>query len=403
MASGRRIIVVGRYFSESCAKNRREKVGFDIRPDTEPIVQIIEQIDMKKIRLPEFQRDFVWDLTRTYELFDSFCRGIFTGSIVYGYPTFEISVRDLDQRPRKGKGSRARLESTYLNDEEIRRLGNDAVRTRLVLDGQQRLTSLYRALKDIDPVWVIFKTEAEIEKDFPDRNVADLPLENVFYSVEGREDPDRPSIRLGTLYKKMREANWLEKEVREKCFDNTAFAAAIESEDLRTEAFKNVIVYMGKLEDVLKNQKLIANFNFEMTGEKFALFFERSNSLGIQLTFIDILEAKLIHGFDLRKRMEEFEGTNKELGTVNREVIARAVAYVVSDGSKAGKNYILGKLKAEDFEKNWDEITDLYKKCVYFLKNNHYILSSDWIPYRNALIPMMMFLKELPHQLRGDE
>lgn len=39
---------------------------------TKSIIGIIEMIDSKCITLPEFQRNFVWDISRTYELFDSF-------------------------------------------------------------------------------------------------------------------------------------------------------------------------------------------------------------------------------------------------------------------------------------------------------------------------------------------
>ena len=40
---------------------------------TESIKNLINAIDKHDIYLPEFQRDFVWDLTRTYDLFDSLC------------------------------------------------------------------------------------------------------------------------------------------------------------------------------------------------------------------------------------------------------------------------------------------------------------------------------------------
>ena len=42
-----------------------------ITPDTESIINIVEKIDAGTVSLPEFQRDFVWDISRTFDLFDS--------------------------------------------------------------------------------------------------------------------------------------------------------------------------------------------------------------------------------------------------------------------------------------------------------------------------------------------
>ena len=43
-----------------------------ITPDTESIINIVEKIDIGTVSLPEFQRDFVWDISRKYDLFDSY-------------------------------------------------------------------------------------------------------------------------------------------------------------------------------------------------------------------------------------------------------------------------------------------------------------------------------------------
>lgn len=40
--------------------------------DTDSIIGIVDMVDSGNIALPEFQRDFVWDISRTYDLFDSY-------------------------------------------------------------------------------------------------------------------------------------------------------------------------------------------------------------------------------------------------------------------------------------------------------------------------------------------
>ena len=54
----------------------------EINAQTESILEIIKAIESSKMMLPEFQRDFRWELDRTYDLFDSLARGIFIGTLL---------------------------------------------------------------------------------------------------------------------------------------------------------------------------------------------------------------------------------------------------------------------------------------------------------------------------------
>ena len=358
---------------------------------TESILEIVKEIDSGKIVLPEFQRDFVWDTERTYDLFDSLIKDVFIGSIIYGVPSFALSVRELDNRPRKGVGSRKKLNTKYYTDEDI----TTQTRTTglyMVLDGQQRITSIYRALKGTDSVWISFKTSEELAEDEQEKKISDISLESLVFEISGKQNSNRISISMEEVYQKIDEG-LLEEDLK-LFFEKTEFACNLPEEEKRL-CFKSYVWYMQKIEDMLKSDKMVAYFLLDMSADKFALFFERSNSRGISLSFIDILVAKLINGFNLKKEIENFEEKNTPI-SLNRELIARAIAYLVSDGKKVDKKYILANLSADHFDKYWKEITQLYVSAINYLINNHYILSMKWIPYPNTIIPIMMFLKELP-------
>lgn len=49
----------------------------DTRSQTESILDIIKGVDNRSIMLPEFQRDFRWEIEQTFDLFDSLIRDIF--------------------------------------------------------------------------------------------------------------------------------------------------------------------------------------------------------------------------------------------------------------------------------------------------------------------------------------
>ena len=152
-----------------------------------------------------------------------------------------------------------------------------------------------------------------------------------------------------------------------------------------------------KLLELYKQQKVVAFYLLDMSLDKFCTFFERSNSRGIQLNFIDILAAKLYHGFNLRKSIEEFDAQSKY--QLNREIVVRALAYLVSKEAggpvKIDRKAILDGLEATDFDSYWNKICRLYTLSLDYLNSQHYILSQDWMPSENMVIPIMVFLNEI--------
>lgn len=107
-----------------------------------------------------------------------------------------------------------------------------------------------------------------------------------------------------------------------------------------SKEFTTYLTQLKNLEHLFRQEKLVAYYLLDTDEEKFALFFERSNSKGIQLNFIDILAAKLYAGFNLRAKIEEFEEQNPTL-ELNREVLVRTISFHVSQGKEIGRSYIL--------------------------------------------------------------
>ncbi len=132
----------------------------DNQSQTKSLLEIVAGIRNRTIMLPEFQRDFRWELEQTYDLFDSLIRDIFIGTIIYGKPSFAMTLRDIDQRPRKGKGSSTALRTFDYPIEEIRRK-TQTENFRIVLDGQQRITSIFRALVGIDTVYAVLRGDID--------------------------------------------------------------------------------------------------------------------------------------------------------------------------------------------------------------------------------------------------
>lgn len=99
------------------------------------IFQLVNEIDSGETVLPAIQRDFVWDTDRIELLFDSLFRGYPVG-IVLLWETYQpVQIR------RFAKDYRKDALHNFDDNAKARR------RIKLVLDGQQRLSSLYVALR----------------------------------------------------------------------------------------------------------------------------------------------------------------------------------------------------------------------------------------------------------------
>src|SRR6187551_3428610 len=95
------------------------------------VEELVGMIERGELRLPEMQRRYVWRSTRVRDLLDSLYRG---------YPSGAILLWETDEK-------------VPLQEFAVTQQGNPYQSTRLLLDGQQRLTSLSAVFRG-DPVTV---------------------------------------------------------------------------------------------------------------------------------------------------------------------------------------------------------------------------------------------------------
>lgn len=87
------------------------------------LAKLIEDIDMGELALPDIQRPFVWSASKVRDLFDSMYRGYPVGYLLFWENDYQEHTREIGTD----------------NKQKIPKL--------LIVDGQQRLTSLFAVLK----------------------------------------------------------------------------------------------------------------------------------------------------------------------------------------------------------------------------------------------------------------
>jgi uncharacterized protein with ParB-like and HNH nuclease domain len=103
---------------------------------TQTIIEAVRDIDEGRYRLPSIQRSFVWEADQVYKLLDSLMRDYPIGAFLLWRPGTELQVRTRRFVKDHVPGQR------HISGDEGIEHG-----TYLVLDGQQRLQSLYLAFK----------------------------------------------------------------------------------------------------------------------------------------------------------------------------------------------------------------------------------------------------------------
>ena len=90
--------------------------------------KLIEDIDVGEIGLPEIQRPFIWRNAKVRDLFDSMYRGFPVGYLLFWVNGFSEIHRQIGTEEKQ----------------KVSRL--------LIVDGQQRLTSLYAVIEGVPVV-----------------------------------------------------------------------------------------------------------------------------------------------------------------------------------------------------------------------------------------------------------
>lgn len=231
------------------------------------LATLIQQIDMGIIGLPDIQRPFVWPDTKVRDLFDSMYKGYPVGYFLFW--------ANANVEHTKGIGTSAKQKHPNL----------------LIVDGQQRLTSLYAVIKAQEIIRENY-TKATIV-------IAFNPLEAKF------EIPDA-SIRKNPRYFQNISQIWQPNiniiKVINEFLEN--LKKSVELTDAEEENIQNAFMQLKNLESYpFSALELSTN----ITEEQVADVFVRINSQGKTLNQADfILTLMSVFWEEGRKDLEEF-------------------------------------------------------------------------------------------------
>jgi len=308
---------------------------------------LMSDIEKGIIKIPQFQRDFVWSKEKSAKLLDS---------IVKGYPigTFILWKTKEELRVLKNLGG-LELPKTPKGDF-----------IQYVIDGQQRLTTLFASLKGLK-----IKRE-DHEEDYSEFYIDLEATEDAQIILTGRDDIDNHQIiKLHDL---------LYGELTTLVSYPKHLIARIQQ-------------YRDRLNAYQFSSVLIKEASIDVATE----IFTRLNVGGKPLTVFEIMVAKTFDAkrdFDLAEKYDEIvsELDTVDYGTIPESVILQTVSVILTKECRKKDILQLSKKKVID---TWPHAVDAIKSAVDYFRNYYRIPVSYLLPYPNLIVPFSYFFYKM--------
>lgn len=346
------------------------------------IAQVIEGIDNNSYLLPAIQREFVWSSDKIEWLFDSIMRDYPISSFLFwrvegktkGQYKFYSFLRDFRE---KFKTHNSEFNTNGAND------------FMAVLDGQQRLTSLYIGLKGSyaykkPNVWWI-----DNEQNIPTRYL----YLNIEKPLEEEEDGRIYEFKFLTIDEYNKEPNkWFKVGDILKLKDIFTFSEYLDDNDLK----KNKFSYrtLSTLHQKIFTANIINYFlETEQNIDKALNIFIRINSGGEPLNFSDLIMSIAVANWtkkDARKEIFNLIDEIRDNGFfISKDFVLKVFLVLYSSNIKF-KVTNFSVENAKEFEEKWEDIRAAISSVFQLIKTFGYTEAT--LTSKNALIPIIYYI-----------
>ena len=310
------------------------------KPDNRKYFDLIQHIKNGAIKIPKFQREFVWEIEQSAKLLDS---------ILKGYPIGTFIIWKTKHRLNNIKN----LGGVNLPESPT----GDYIQ--YVLDGQQRLASLFVAIEGLkinkgNNVIDYNEIFIDLTKDKDDSD-----------QIVTSEKPENQSIKIYDLLN-----------------GGSQFFV-----DNYKEHLAKIDFYRLQFETYAFSAIDIVDYPIDKAVDVFT----RINTTGKSLSLFEIMVATTYDEktFDLA---EKYEKLSKELNDVDYEIPDAALLQCISlnlVGDCTRKTIL--SLKKQDIIDCWDDVVNSIKDAVDYFQIEFQIPVSKILPYRSLIVPFSYF------------
>ncbi len=360
---------------------------------TMTIKEAIDKIVARTFLIPAIQRKFVWNSDQIEVLFDSIMRGYPINSFMF----WEVKDNEIKNGFKFYELLKDYREFFRDTNPDVDTKGNSDFEA--IIDGQQRLTSLYIGLKGSYGDRLARKWLKDCEENIPTKHLylnlsEPLPDENErlmvyhFQFLTDREFNNRNGNGNAIWYRINHILTFNDRNELDAYIDKMGW--------LNRDFTKNSI---RRLYDVIFKEDLI-NYYLEKTQQIDTVLdiFIRANSGGKPLSFSDLLMSITIvnwksDGTDAKEQMDEIRRKVFELGkpgfVIDQDFILKTCLVLFNDNLKFQiKNF--DKKTVSVFEQNWDRIKKSIIESFTLISNLGF--NNQNLRAKNAVIPIIYYI-----------
>ena len=356
-----------------------------MKTNDRPLTDLMKAVDSGAAQLPDFQRGWVWDDGRIKALILSVIHNFPVGAAMF----LEYGNESIHFKHKPIEGS----------------VANPATEPdELILDGQQRLTSLYNALYSKNPVhtktdkgkeidrFYYLDIEKAVDPSADDEDVViSIPATKQVTSDFGRKVEMNLSTRQDEFKQKMFPLNIILNSGEEQGWQNEYYAYYNYDPDVIrqfTELFSKIIM------PTQKYAMPVILLDKETPKEAVCQVFENVNTGGVSLTVFELVTAIFaMDDFPLRKDWENrkekyFSGDLLNIVTATDFLTALTLlSSFKSGGTVSCKKKDVLALQLTAYKKYADDLCKGFSVADKLLQEER-IFSSRDLPYSTQLIPL---------------
>ena len=342
------------------------------------VQDLVNQIKRKEIVLPEMQRRYVWKSSQVRDLVDSLYRGYPSGAILLWETPGDVKLQD------------------FAVEQDGVPLGSQ----QLLLDGQQRLTSLTALLTGEDlvvrnrrrPIKILFNLDHPdvLESHDPDLDSPDLDVEDVdddeldeVDDDESDDDSSHMTFIVGQL-KYEKKPNWVSvTDILQK--DNTEILQAAGVTDFNDPRFKKYNQRINRVKDIPGYVYRLDVLDRSMSYEEVTEIFVRVNSKGTTLRGSDLALAQVTAKWP--GCLADFQAFEKKCTQENFSfdvgVNLRALVSLTTDQCKFNNVH---QISRSSLEEKWPVTKRAMEFATNFLKSNCGVVSTALLSSTNVAL-----------------
>lgn len=334
--------------------------------DTNPreLKELLLQVHSGESALPNFQRSFVWDPDATQALVSSIGQSYPAGSLLRIRNTQELFAH----REFEGAPALDGRRPTYL-----------------VLDGQQRLTSLYQAFYGVGDHRYFLDLRKVLEgADFDECLFHVATSDKRVRRYEDREQQAKDLILpLSVLRRGTGEfAAWILDVVRK-----TDSSKRDDLQDRLTKMQSSDESWVQRIDDY---KFPVVTLSEKTDADAVCTIFETLNRTGVKLSVFELLTARFWpKKIDLRGLWESALEDHRLLAEfdVDPYYALQVVALIARESPSCKRSDVLG-LEADEVTGWWEKAVAGLARGVEILRDDCGVLIPEWLPYSTLVIPL---------------